>query len=232
MPYTTTQLVTSSFYLANILARDDQVISGSQLQEGVNLLNEFISIKTANQSLIPYFSEYDFLSVISQKKYFIPRAVLLETLTYEIGGVRYATTPIGRISFQGNARVNNIDSLAYEWHFERCKGGANIFIYFGQGGVYPMKVWGKFSLAEVILNEDLSLIYDGYYIAYFRYGLAEILCEQYGASFKPSSKQKLEELEQILCQISPLDMSVNKTSFMGSKSGINYGQVNIGKGWI
>lgn len=232
MSYTVTQLVSNSFYLSGIVSRGDEILSGEQLYEGLGLLNELLSMKTANQRLIPYFKEYNFSAEGGVNKYFIPHLVFEETLTFYINSVRFSTYSQTRKAFQGSSQAENITSLPYKWHMERRKGGADLYIYFSPDLDYPMTLWGKFSLEDVALNEDLLLIYDRYYIGYLRYALAEYICHEYNVIFSPQADKKLAEFENTLMDISPIDMSVTKRTMFPAQSSINYAIANISNGFI
>lgn len=231
MAYTTAQLITNSYYLSGVVRRGVENFGDGQLTEGLSLLNEVLAIKTANQRLIPYFKEYSFLSVPGQEAYFIPGLILLETLTFFINNVRYSMFSQNRRAYFGSSQAENVTSLPYKWHVERCLNGSNIYIYFKPDQDYPMVAWGKFSLPEVTLFEDLLLKFDRYYVAYLKYGLAEYICQQYNFPFLPQNQERLKELEQMLVDISPLDMTVARASMFSPNRSVNYGIANLSNGW-
>lgn len=232
MTYPVTRLITGAYYLSGVVPKGIKTVTGSQLTEGLDLLNELLDFKTADQRLIPYFNDYDFNAVPGVGKYFIPNLVFTEILTFSIGSVRFSTNSEGRRLFLGSSRANNINSLPYKWHVERCLKGSNLFIYFQPDTNYPMKIWGKFSLTDVELNQDLLLIYDKYYIAYLRYALAKYICQEYSISFPIANKEQLLEFEYILTDISPMDLTPIKRNMFSKNTGINYGIANISNGFI
>lgn len=232
MSYTVTQLVTNSWYLSNIVSRGLETISGDQLYDGLNMLNEVLAIKTASSRMIPYYSVFDFDAVIGQELYFIPNLIECQTFTFFIGPVRYSMSYQGRKAYFGTPRVNGINTLPYQWHIERCVGGANLYTYFTPDQTYPLEITGKFSLASVSLNQDLSLTLDQFYIVYLRYALAEFMCQEYGIVFQPQGAQKLAELETTIVDISPPDLTITKLSTLRrSNAGDIYAQANLGQGW-
>lgn len=231
MAYTVTKLITNSYYLSGILARNLQTITGDQLFDGLDLLNAWIAIKSANLRLIPYFSKFDFTAVIGQERYFIPNLISVETFTFFIGPVRYSMLPQKRVTYFGSGRIENIESLPYSWHIERRFGGADLFIYFLPNINYPLEITGKFSLSSVSVNQDLSLTLDLFYIEYLRYGLAEQLCAEYNIPLQPQAYQRLKEIEKIITDIAPPDLQMQKMSSLQEHVGFNYADVNIGRGW-
>lgn len=231
MAYTVTQLITNAYYLSQVVSRSLETVSGDQLTDGLNMLNALLSLKSANTNLIPYYSEYQFTAVVGQEVYFIPNLVMCETFTFNIGELRFCTYPVARRQYQGSSRVDNIESLPYNYNIERCLGGANLSMYFLPEMAYPCKVWGKFGFDSVTLNEDLSTVYELYYIDYLRYRLAQRICSEYGIIMLPEAKEELREFEALLMNISPGDLTLTKiTGFQSGKS-FGWGDVNLGKGW-
>lgn len=231
MVTTVTQLVTESFYLSGIVSKTLQTVSGAQIAEGLQLLNSVLSFKTAAQRLIPYYREYQFNAVIGQQTYYVPDLILAESLTFNIGPVRYSMFPQGRREYFASPRIDNINSLPFQWHFERCLGGANIYLYFNPEDTYLMKLWGKFSLSNVTLNQDLELTLDLFFIEYLRYALAAKICQNRNVMFAPDNQKMLNEYESEIFDISPMDLKLTKKSSFNADQGLNWGDVNIGRGW-
>lgn len=232
MAYTARRLITNSYYLAGIVSRSLQSVSGEQLSDGLDLLNDLLAVKAIHQTWIPYYQQYQLSLVHGQEEYFVPYLLQAETLTFNIGPVRYSMAPMARDKYFGDGRVDNISTLPFSWHLERCNGGSKIYIYFLPDENYPVKIWGKFGLASIANeNVDLSATYDLFYINYLRYALAEYMCAEYNITFQPQSQKKLDEIEAQLKDISPIDLHIKKLSTLTNESGINYGDVNIGRGW-
>jgi hypothetical protein len=232
MTYTVTKLITESYYLSGRLAQGLQTISGPQLFKGLELLNAVLAVKSVNERLIPYFNSYDFTAVVNQEKYFIPNLVFCETLTFNYQNVRYSMAPMGRVEYQGSARVNNISSLMFNYSVERCLKGSNIFMYFLPDMTYPCTVWGKFSLLSVVLNQDLETTLDDFYIEYLRYALADYICQDSNITFQPQNAQKLEEYEKQFMDISAPDLTVRRSSGLVGKQPSLWGMANLSRGWV
>lgn len=231
MAYTVTELITRAYYLSQVVSRELEQVSGQQLNDGLVYLNALLSLKSAHTRVIPYYQEYDFTAVIGQEEYFVPNLVAPETLTFNIGPVRYSTMPSSRRPYFGAGRVDNITSLPFNWHFERVLNGSNIFLYFLPDQAYPIKIWGKFGFVNVTLNEDLLTVYDEYYIDYLRYRLALRICSEYGIPMQPQTMDELRELEEAVTDVSPPDLTLSKISCLQGSTGINWGDVNLGRGW-
>lgn len=231
MAYTALQLITNAWYLSGIVSRGLETVSGEQMSDGLFLLNSVLNIKQADTRLIPYYKRYDFSAVTGQEKYFIPNLLWIETFTFYIGSLRYGTNKQTRKRFWGSGRVENIQSLPFEWEAERTLGGTDLYIYFLPNQNFPLTIFGKFGLDDVTLNEDLSTAYDLFYLEYLRYALAEYMCSDYGITFQPQSYKKLQEYEHTLMDISPMDLTINKCSALQDVNPINYAYVNLSGGW-
>jgi hypothetical protein len=231
MAYTATELITKSFYLSGIVARDLQTVTGAQISEGLDLLNEILSRQAVNVKMIPYYQEFDLTAVQGQETYFIPNLIEAETFTFNIGPVRYATSALSRTEYFGTGRIDNIHSLPVTWHYERTLGGSNIYLYFLPYQTFPLKIWGKAGLTDVTFSTDLSTVYDLFYISYLRYALAEYICEDYNIDVPPRTLNRLKAYEEDFQTISVPDMTVHKVSTFGSTPVLNWGDVNFSKGW-
>lgn len=231
MAYTVTELINRAYYLSQVVSRELETVSGQQLEDGLVWLNALLSLKSAHSRLIPYYQLYEFNAVAGQEEYFVPNLVQPETLTFNIGPVRYSTQPVSRRPYFGSGRVDNITSLPFDWHFERVLGGSNIYLYFLPDAAYPIKIWGKFGFDNVTLNQNLELIYDEYYIDYLRYRLALRICSEFGIPLQPQAMDELRELEEAMTDVSPPDLTLTKYSSLQGETGINWGDINIGRGW-
>lgn len=233
MAYPTNRVISGAYYAAGIVSRGFETVTGQQETDGLNFLNDIIGDKTVQNGLIPYYQEYDLTAVIGQEKYYIEDLISIDTFTFFIDSVRYQTTNQHRREYFGSSRADEIRSLPGSWHMEREFGGAALYIYFKPDIAYPMTIWGQFRLAEVALGQDLSLTLDRFYINYLKYELAMRLCEEYNYTVPPGvARQWQKYVNEISKKSGPLDMRMQKISSLQRRGGINYGQVNIGKGWI
>ena len=232
MAYTALQLVTRAYYLSQVVSRQLQTVTGEQITDGLDLLNSLLDIKGSDVRLIPYFTRFDFPTVTGQELYFIPNLLSIETLTFNIGVVRYPMNKMGRKDYFGQGRVDNIQSLPFTWHLERELDGSNVYLYFVPDQVYLMKLSGKFSLTDVSLNTDLSLFYDSYYIEYLRYALAEYICSDWSVNFPEQAAKKFSEIRKKLMDISPPDLSLRKNSYLSdANETLDWQHVNISPGY-
>jgi len=233
MAYTTLQLINNAYYESGIVSRGFETVSGQQANDGLLFLNDLIADKTVENGLIPYYEEYNFNAITGQEKYFIENLINIDTFVFYIDTVRYQTENRARREYFGSSRADNIRSLPGSWHMERCFGGANIYIYFKPNQAYPLTIWGQFRLAQVTINQDLSLTLDRFYINYLRYDLAARLCAEFNYSVPPGVAKALDAYQDSISKKSgPMDLRLVKLSSLQRRGGINYGQVNIGKGWV
>ena len=233
MAYTTLQLINNAYYESGIVSRGFETVSGQQANDGLQFLNDLIADKTVENGLIPYYSEYNFNAITGQEKYFIPDLIEIDTFVFYIDTVRYQTENRARREYFGSSRADNIQSLPGSWHMERCFQGANLYIYFKPNQAYPLTLWGQFRLQEVVLNQDLSLTLDRFYINYLKFDLAARLCAEYNYSVPPGVAKELSKYEDNISKKSgPMDLRLVKMSSLQRRGGINYGIVNLSHGWI
>ena len=158
MPYSVLNLITNAYYIASIVGRDFQTLSGSQLSTGLEVLNDILADKVIETDMVPYWTTgFQWPATVGQEKYFIPNLIHVETLTFFIDSVRYNTSEVPRDRYFASARANNINSLPFTWHQERTLGGVNIFLYFFPQQNYTMEISGLFRLYDVTLNQQLDL---------------------------------------------------------------------------
>lgn len=233
MAYTTLQLINGAYYDSGIVSRGFETVSGQQAIDGLQFLNDLIADKTMENGLIPYYDEYSFAAVPGQERYFIQDLISIDTFVFYIDTVRYQTENRARREYFGSSRADNIQSLPGIWHMERCFQGANLFMYFKPDQAFPLTIWGQFRLAQVVLNQDLSLTLDRFYINYLKFDLAARLCAEYNYTVPPGVAKALNRYEDSISKKSgPMDLRLTKLSSLQRRGGINYGQVNLGHGWV
>ena len=231
MAYTTRELITRAYYLSQIVGRGYQVVSGDQITDGLFLLNALLNYKRTDLRLIPYFTRYEFDTVVGQEEYFIDNLLYVDAMTFNIGEVRYSMREMTRKEFFNTPRVDNIENLPFSYRAERELDGTRLFFYFLPGGVYQMKLSGKFALLPVTLDQDLSLTYDSFYIEFLRYELAKEICDYYGNTMPEAALAKYEEMRKKLMEVSPTDLSIQKRTYFSKGPFMDWQTVNIGRGW-
>jgi hypothetical protein len=246
MTYTAQTLITRSWYLSGIVARNLQVPTGDQITDGLMMLNALLDYKQIETDLIPYWTYIEMPAVPGQEFYFLPYVADIETVTFNIDVVRYPMDQTSRVHYFGSSRVDNISTLPFNWNFNRALAGGNLGLYFLPQSNYPLKIMAKLFLVDVTLQTDLTNVsqivpytfinssnqgYDTSYIEYLRYALAQYMCSEYGILFNPESAGILKKMERKLMYVSPPDLSNVKTSILVEGQGYNWGDVNIGKGW-
>jgi hypothetical protein len=246
MAYTAQDLVTRSWFLSGIVARNLQVPTGDQIYDGLQMLNDLLNFKQIEIDLIPYWTYIELPLVANQEFYFLPYVAAIESATFNIDVVRYPMDYVSRRNYYGTSRVDNISTLPFSWNYNRSLGGGNMALYFLPESNYPMKMMVKIFLVDVTLQMDLTNLseivpynfinssnqgLDTSYIEYLRYALAQYMCSEYGVLFNPESEKILTSYKRKLMYMSPPDLSTQKTSILTQGNGLNWGDINIGKGW-
>lgn len=231
MAYSALTLITRSWYLSGIVARNLETVSGDQITDGLFLLNVLLDFKASDIRLIPYFTRYASVFVTGQETYYIPDLYEIETMTFNIGDVRYPMSSTSRDIYFGQGRVDNITSLPFQYHLERQKGGSNVYVYFLPNQAYVFNLSGKFALTEVTLMQDMSLTYDQFYMEYLRYALAQFMCNEYSIAFAPEKAAMLKMYEKKLLDVSPPDLTMKKLNMLGNQPVANWAGYNIARGY-
>lgn len=231
MAYTTRQLITNAYYLSQLVARELETPSATQIDDGLFRLNGFIASKSSNMSMIPYYTVHNDNFVAGQELYSIPNLIEIETMTFNIGTVRYQMWDQTRYDYFQLPRVDNIKSLPLTWHLERKLNGADVRVYYAPQDNYPYEIVGKFKLNSTSLNQDLDFVYDLFYQEYLLHGLAVYLCNYNSVEPPPAVVAQLKELEAQIMDTSPMDLTMRKMEYFSSNGFFNWGDVNIGRGW-
>jgi hypothetical protein len=228
----TDQLITNAYYLSNIVSRDEETVAGSQLADGLRMLNDILAEKSMSGRHIPYYGHASLDTVKGQEEYDVSGLIVTDAVTFNIGEVRYSMRRRHRKFYFGSPRVDNIESLPYSYHAERIKGGTRLYLYFLPVDVFEVNITGKFALTQLAADDELSDTLDNYYVSYLTYKLAKRLCDFYDITFSQQKMQTLMEIEDQLNDVSPQDLSIKKMSTLTNKvTGYNWADVNIGRGW-
>lgn len=233
MAYTTTQLITGSYYESGVVSREFETVSGSQIGDGLQWLNDIITEKSVDQGMVPYETTYSSNFIFGQEIYYIPNLIQIDTLVFFLDQVRYAMKYTKRNDYFGSSRVENIQTLPFEWYFERQLGGGNLYIYFQPDRNYPFQLHGIFLQPSVSLGQDLTLQFDQFYITYLRYALADRICSEFSYVTPPNVVRQLGKYEAWINKNSRiLDVSLHKTSTLQKRGSLNYAFINLGHGWV
>lgn len=232
MAYMTTELITSSYYTSGVVSREFETVSGGQVADGLTWLNEILGEKAIDQSMVPYETTYSGTFIVGQKTYSIPNLVQIDTLVFYLDDVRYAMAYDKRNNFFGSSRVENIQTLPFEWYFERQFGGGILHIYFAPDRAYPFEVHGVFRMSSVALGQDLSLTLDEFYRTYLHYALSDRICSEYNYTTPPNVLRQLGKYESWIAKKSRiLDLRISKVSTLQKNGSYGWAFINLGKGF-
>lgn len=156
MAYLAQTLITRSWYLSGIIARNLQVPTGDQITDGLMLLNALLDFKQIETDLIPYWTYVELPLVGGQEFYFLPSIAAIESATFNIDVVRYPMDYTTRRTYFASGRVDNIQTLPFNWNYNRGENGGTLSLYFLPQANYPLKLMAKFFLSDVSLQTDLT----------------------------------------------------------------------------
>lgn len=233
MTYLTSNLITDSYYLSSIVSRDFETPTGDQMSDGLRLLNDLLSDRTIDNGTIPYSKKELITATPGVSVYPIPNLINMEIFVFYIQSIRYETRNQQRYEFFGTWRATAIQSLPFEWHFERNLGGGTLYLYFIPDVAYPLEIWGTFALSSVTEFQDLSLTLDTFYTNFLKYLLAQRLCEYNSWAVPQSIAMQIEKYYQwINKSTNVMDLRQRKVSSLATNTAINYGLVNLSNGWV
>lgn len=233
MPYTVAQLVTEAFNMSGVVGAGFQSVNGdSRAQQGLQLFNDIIVEKSMDAVFLPYDVHTTVNLVPGQAIYFVENLIRLNTLTFNIGTVRYPMMRDNINSFFATGRVDDIQSLPFRYFAERALDGMNIYLYFSPQGNYVLNIDGRYAYSEVTYNADLLLQFDRFQIVYFKYKLASRICDFYNVPMSEASKQQLDNMERRFNNLSGEDLSIVKSNFSTADIGYNYAWAALYKGWV
>lgn len=233
MAYLTSNLIADAYYTSGIVSREYETVTGSQTTDGLRLLNEVISDRTIDEGTIPYTDKYTIPAVAGQSEYFIADMIDLDIFVFYIQSIRYQTRNQQRQEFFGSFRATGIQSLPWNWHFERQFGGGKLYLYFTPDVAYPLEMWGSFRLTSVTLFQDLSLTLDQFYTNFLQYLLVERLCQFFSYNVPANVAMQLQKYYKwIANNTNIMDLRQQKLSSLSSGAAINYAIVNLSGGWL
>lgn len=232
MAYTTNELIADSFYAAGVVSREFETVNGVQIADGLKWLNNILTEKVVDESMIPYEGTTTGTFLPNVEIYSIPNLIQIDTLVFFLNSVRYSMQYTPRNQYFGTSRADNIQSLPFQWYFERTFGGGKLHIYFKPDQNYPFEVHGIFRLSSVALGQDLSLTLDEFYTTYLHYALTDRICAEYAYVTPPNVVKQLGKYESFIANKSRvLDLRMQKQSTLTKGAGLNYAFINLGKGW-
>ena len=229
MSYLTSQLITDAYYTSKIVSRDFETPTGGQMSDGLRLLNQVIADRTIDGQTIPYTSKQTLTAVAGTAEYFIENCIDIDVFVFYIDSIRYQTRNEQRTEFRGSFRPTAIQSLPWNWNFERTLNGGTLSLYFVPDIAYPLEIWGSFRLASVTEFQDLSLTLDQFYTNFLLYLLADRLCQFYSYNVPPNVAKQLELYYKWISNATNImDLRMRKLSSLSGSGAINYGIVNLG----
>lgn len=225
-----TQLVTQSYYLSDVVSRELETVSGSQLSDGIEMLNEILDEKSASGHEIPFNESRNFTGVPGQEEYFIEGLIDVTSLTFVNQNVRYSMRWYSHDKYHGSTRVLNINTFPGIYTVNRVTNGSNIYIYFNPDLNYQFELWGKFSFDNVAPTTDLSAALPKFFVSYLKYALANRICQYFNIEFAPGKLDILRQKEKTIFEPEPEDLSIKLDAKFNNKRVLDYAAINIYRG--
>ena len=232
MSFTAAELLANAYHQAVIVTIDYTPLSADQLNIGLYSLNEVLSRVLIDEAIVPYWKEYDFELITGQESYDVPYLIDVETFVFFLDQVRYPITKCDFRQYWNAPKAITVQTLPIIFSQKRILGGTKVSVTPNPNQNYPATMYGSFGLTNVSLFDDLSAVYDQYYITYLTALTARMLCVHYGVEVPSILRSHLFEYDQLIRKRSqPLDLTNSVISTFNRMSDINYAQVNVGQGY-
>lgn len=240
MTMTTRQLIGEAYLLTNIIGDDIEGISDNDINIGLIRLNDFLAKLGAKDNLVQYATVYNGTFVPGDgEKFFIPNLISISTFTYTLtdtntpsgNGVKIPLVNMSQYRYFGQARPTNVKTIPWAFHMERNLGGADVYLYFIPDKPYPFQIVGNFALQSTTLNQDLSTLYDPWYLLYLKYGLAIYICQARQTVPPASIVAEMRDIERAMTSLSPRDMTLRKSRYFSGKGGLTWADVSYRNVW-
>ena len=142
-----------------IVAAQAETVSGDQLKDGLEHLNDFLALQNANSRMIPYIRVGNLTCIPNSEELFVKHLLNIDALTLRVEEPRsYALQTLPLLGRKGYFTHDYPFFLRPRfYHLEKIKGGSLLFLNPTPDKAYPLKLVGKFGLTEVSYNDDLSL---------------------------------------------------------------------------
>lgn len=219
MPTTAQEIVTRAYYLSGIVGRDYETVSGSQLLDGLDLLNDVLSEIGIQGLYQPYYSHTTLSFAEGEDNVFVPNLIETQAVTYTINppqnSVVYTMVQKTVKEFFDKSYVKNIKSLPYEYYVEREAGGSRIYTYFVPQTDYVFEITGKYAVTDAIASTDLSTTFDRVYLSYLKYAVADRICHFNQQMLDPDTRQELGRLRTLINSMVSNDYSNDYGSILG-----------------
>lgn len=91
-----------------------------------------------------------------------------------------------------------------------------------------------FSTIEGPISETyFPMVLDQFYISYLKYSLANRICYEFDYAVPTGIEKQFKKYEEMISKRSQqLDLRMEKISTLGVATSLNFGQINLGKGWV
>ena len=231
------ELVNELWLRAGVVADGFELPTARQSKSGLRFLNTILGEKSMDGNGIVYVTHKVETLVPNQEVYFIPELITLEVLSFQLdGNLRYPQRSRTRNEYFGPARVDDINTLPVTYHFERQKGGADIYLYPKPDQAYQMNIIGKFANpTNLKLDDDILTELDDYYVSYLRNEGARRAAAESGTPLNPDVLVLLRELKSRIEPAPGID-TIQRRGVRGRRASstfrvASYTSHNLWTGW-
>jgi hypothetical protein len=232
MAYLASELLVKALRTSGLVSADiGNQPTSRQMVDALDLLNEILSQINSDGALLPYTSTISVDMVAGQETYEIDNLIQWQAIAYYLDDIRYTLYYSGRTDYYSSNRADNILSMPYQFHVERTIGGSKIQLYFFPQQDYPLEITGLFGFSPVGISDDISTLFDTYYLKYLRLKLANAICSYNELTLSNGSAIELAKIEKQMKRLNNPDLSSSVVNLMTGANFPSYAQANFRNGF-
>lgn len=232
MAYLASQLLVKALRTTGLAPADiGNQPTSRMMVDALDLLNEILSQINSDGALLPYTTTTFIDLTAGQQTYQIPNLIQWQAIAYYLQDIRYTLYYSARTDYYSSNRADNILSLPYQFHVERTLGGSEISMYFFPQEDYPLQITGLFGFNSVNMGQDISNLFDTYYLKYLRLQLADSICNYYNVPLPANSARELMVIKKQIKRLNNPDLSAQVVPLMGGANFPSYAQANFRNGF-
>lgn len=223
------ELVNELWFLSGIVSDQYEIPTARQSKSGLRFINTILGEKSMDGNGIVYVTHTTIPLVTGQELYNIPGLITLEELSFQLDtNLRWPTRVKSRSEYFSNIRVDDITTLPLTYHYERAKGGGNIYLYPKPDQSYTLNITGKFeNPTNLKLDDDILTSFDDYYVSYLRYEGARRACNNDGTPYNPENQRILQELRSKIEVTPGIDTTMKRRPRRGAANVDGYSQAFV-----
>lgn len=220
-----TSLIIDAYHSSTLVAQELEVVTGTQLFNGLKLLNQILNKPNAKAIKIPYTHSITFNTEAGKEEYSLPGLISVVALTFLLGSVHVPLDILSVSQYKNLGRIQGLKSVLSKAYVGRTEFGSTISFYPAPIQIYEINLTGVFFLNSVTFTTDIDSTLDQFYRDYLEHALAVSLCIYNRVPVPPDLRIDLASYEDSVSQIPGIDLSTRKVNIFKR----NFGTASIAR---